>query len=80
VYIFLGRVEKARRNMKSHLGFSPIFHQCEARADAHLFVSVLARHLLQAIEQTRRQAGDYRSWWSIKTARSPQCTRFCAFE
>jgi transposase len=66
IYISLGRVEKAFRNMKSHLGFRPIFHQCEARADAHLFISVLAYHLLQAIEHTLRQAGDHRSWWSIK--------------
>ena len=69
-YISLGRVEKAFRNMKSHLGFRPIFHQCEARADAHLFISVLAYHLLQAIEHTLRQAGDNRSWWSIKKALS----------
>jgi hypothetical protein len=65
-YIALGRVEKAFRNMKSHLGFRPIFHQLEERADAHLFISVLAYHLLQAIEHTLRQAGDRRSWWSIK--------------
>lgn len=65
-YISLGRVETAFRNMKSHLGFRPIFHQCEERADAHLFMSVLAYHLLQAIEHTLRQRGDTRSWWTIR--------------
>ena len=65
-YISLGRVETAFRNMKSHLGFRPIFHQCEERADAHLFMSVLAYHLLQAIEHTLRQRGDTRSWWTLR--------------
>ena len=69
-YISLGRVETAFRNMKSHLGFRPIFHQCEERADAHLFMSVLAYHLLQAIEHTLRQRGDTRSWWTIRNTLS----------
>ena len=69
-YISLGRVETAFRNMKSHLGFRPIFHQCAERTDAHLFISVLAYHLLQAIEHTLRQRGDTRSWWTIRNALS----------
>ena len=69
-YISLGRVETAFRNMKSHLGFRPIFHQCEERADAHLFMSVLAYHLLQAIEHTLRQRGDTRSWWTLRNTLS----------
>ena len=67
-YISLGRVETAFRNMKSHLGFRPIFHQCAERTDAHLFIFVLAYHLLQAIEHTLRQRGDTRSWWTIRNA------------
>lgn len=69
-YISLGRVETAFRNMKSHLGFRPVFHQCEARTDAHLFISVVAYHLLQAIEHTLRQQGDTRSWWTIRNTLS----------
>lgn len=69
-YISLGRVETAFRNMKSHLGFRPIFHQCAERTDSHLFISVLAYHLLQAIEHTLRQHGDTRSWWTIRNTLS----------
>ena len=69
-YISLGRVETAFRNMKSHLGFRPVFHQCEARTDAHLFISVVAYHLLQAIAHTLRQQGDTRSWWTIRNTLS----------
>ena len=69
-YISLGRVETAFRNMKSHLGFRPVFHQCEARADAHLFISVVAYHLLQAIAHTLRQQGDTKSWWTIRNTLS----------
>lgn len=69
-YICLGRVETAFRNMKSHLGFRPIFHQCAERTDSHLFISVVAYHLLQAIEHTLRQCGDTRSWWAIRNTLS----------
>lgn len=65
-YIALGRVEHAFRNMKSHLGFRPIFHQKENRSDAHLFISVLAYHLLHSIEHTLRLQNDHRTWWTIK--------------
>ena len=41
-YMMLSRVESAFRSLKSSLGLRPDFHQIEARADAHLFISVLA--------------------------------------
>ena len=66
-YIMLGRIETAFKDMKSHLGLRPNFHQTEDRVDAHMFISVLAYHLMHAIEYKLRLAGDSRSWWSIKT-------------
>ncbi len=65
-YMMLGRVESAFRSLKSSLGLRPNFHQNEARADAHLFISVLAYHLLHTIEYKLRQCGDHRSWASIR--------------
>ena len=58
----LTRVENAFRSMKSSLGLRPNFHQNEQRADAHMFISVLAYHILHAIEYRLGQCGDHRLW------------------
>jgi transposase len=65
-YVMLTRVENAFRSMKSSLGLRPNFHQIELRADTHLFISVLAYHILHVIEYKLRQAGDHRSWATIR--------------
>lgn len=62
----LTRVESAFRSMKSSLGIRPIFHRKEKRSDAHLFISVLAYHILHAIEWGSRRHGDNRFWSSIR--------------
>ena len=67
IYIMLGRIETAFKDMKSHLGLRPNFHQKGQRVDAHMFISVLAYHLMHAIEHKLRLAGDSRSWWTIKS-------------
>jgi len=69
-YIMPGRIEKAFKDMKSHLGLRPNFHQVEERVDAHMFISVLAYHLMHAIEHKLKLSGDSRSWWTIKTTLS----------
>jgi transposase len=66
-YIMLGHIETAFKDMKSHLGLRPNFHQTEDRVDAHMFISVLAYHVMHAIEYRLKLAGDTRSWWTIKS-------------
>lgn len=65
-YVMLTRIEKAFRSMKSSLGLRPNFHQNEDRADAHMFISVIAYHILHAIEHELRQKEDHRSWDTIR--------------
>ena len=65
-YMMLTRVEKAFRCLKSSLGLRPVFHQIEWRSDAHMFISVLAYHILHVIEQKLRSHGDHRSWDTIR--------------
>ena len=65
-YVMLTRVESAFRSLKSSLGLRPNFHQNEERADAHLFISVLAYHILHSIEYKLRLSGDRRSWATIR--------------
>ena len=65
IYVMLTRIEYAFKCLKSSLGLRPAFHQIESRVDAHLFISVLAYHILHIIEHRLRAKGDNRSWSSI---------------
>jgi transposase len=65
-YVMLTRVEKAFRCLKSSLGLRPVFHQVQQRADSHMFISVLAYHILHIIEHRLRMHGDHRSWETIR--------------
>ena len=65
-YNMLRQIEYAFKSMKSSLGLRPNFHQIEGRVDTHMFISVLAYHLLHIIEYRLGQKGDYRSWRTIR--------------
>lgn len=66
-YITLTRIEAAFRDLKSELGMRPIFHHKEERTKSHLFIGVLAYHLLVSIETRLRMAGDHREWKTVKS-------------
>ena len=65
-YILLTRVEDAFRDMKTPLMERPIFHQLKIRTQTHIFLCVLAYHLLVAIEKRFLDQGIHTSWWSIR--------------
>jgi hypothetical protein len=65
-YILLTRVEDAFRDMKSPLMERPIFHHLKHRTQTHIFLCVLAYHLLAAIEHRFLQIGIHTSWWTIR--------------
>jgi transposase len=65
-YILLTRVEAAFRAMKSPLAERPIFHHLERRTQTHIFLCVLAYHLLVAIEKRFLDAGVHTSWWTLR--------------
>lgn len=65
-YILLTRVEDAFRDIKSPLMERPIFHHVENRTQTHIFLCVLAYHLLTAIEHRFLQAGIHTSWWTLR--------------
>jgi transposase len=65
-YGMLRQIEYAFKSMKSSLGLRPNFHQIEERVDTHMFISVLAYHLLHAIEYRLRQKGENRKWDTIR--------------
>jgi transposase len=65
-YVLLTRVEAAFRAMKSPLMERPIFHHLERRTQTHIFLCVLAYHLLVAIEKRFLDKGIHTSWWTLR--------------
>lgn len=66
MYVMLTRVEAAFRNLKTDLKLRPNFHQKEKRVDGHVFITILAYHLLHSIEQVLRQNNVTSSWATVK--------------
>lgn len=65
-YILLTRVEDAFRDMKSPLMERPIFHHLKHRTQTHIFLCVLAYHLLAVIEQYFLDQGVHTSWATLR--------------
>ena len=70
LYMTLARVESAFRSMKETLGVRPVYHQTADRSAAHLFLAVLAYHLLATIENLMTQQGDTRTWGTLRDVMS----------
>ena len=70
IYIMLGNIEYSWLTMKSYLGLRPNFHQKEDRVDTHMFISVLAYHILHIIEHRLRINNDHRKWVTIRNVLS----------
>jgi transposase len=66
IYSLLTRAENAFRDMKSPLAVRPIFHHIERRTEAHVFLCVLAYHLLIAIERTLLDQAIHTSWPTVR--------------
>jgi transposase len=66
IYILLTRAENAFRDMKSPLAERPIFHHTEHRTESHIFLCVLAYHLLIAIEKTLLDQAIHTSWPTVR--------------
>ena len=66
LYILLTRVEDAFRDMKSPLMERPIFYHLEHRIKTHIFLCVLAYHLLVAIEKRFLDQGVHTSWATLR--------------
>jgi transposase len=66
LYITLGGIEDSFRSLKGELGLRPVFHHKEQRIKAHLFVTVLAYHLLSSIRHRLRDRGYLARWSTIR--------------
>lgn len=66
LYTTLTQVEEAFRSLKTDLGMRPVYHQQKSRTEGHLFISVLAYHLLICIEKTLVEQDDHRRWSTVR--------------
>lgn len=66
LYNTLRGVEDAFRFMKSSLGLRPVFHQKEHRVDGHLWITVMAYHLIQNCLYQLSRKGLNHQWKTIR--------------
>lgn len=71
-YTMLTELEAAFRSLKTELGFRPVYHQKEERIDGHLFISILAYHLLHTIRYQLKDHGIHYSWDTLRKQLSRQ--------
>jgi transposase len=67
MFTMLLDLEDAFRSMKSELGLRPVYHQSEYRCDGHLFITVLAYHVLHSIRLNLKKHGITHSWSTIRS-------------
>ncbi len=72
LYVMLTNLEDAFRYLKDELGLRPVHHQKESRSDGHLFITVLAYHLLISIQTKLRSSGIHMRWSAIRDFLSSQ--------
>jgi transposase len=71
-YTMLTDLEAVFRSLKSELGLRPVFHHKEHRTEGHVFITVLAYQLVQAIRHKLKAAGEHASWASLREVLSVQ--------
>ena len=65
-YTLLTDLEAVFRSLKSELGLRPIYHHQSARVDGHLFISVLAYHLVHSLRIQLKAQGIHLSWERLR--------------
>ena len=66
LYMTLLQAEEGFASLKGTLGLRPNFHQLEHRVEGHIFISVLAYHLLTWVRESLRDSGDLRDWKTLR--------------
>ena len=73
LYMTLSKAEEGFRSLKGDLGLRPNYHQLEGRVDGHIWITILAYHLLSWIRETLRDQGDHRSWGTLRRIMQTHC-------
>ena len=71
-YTMLTEIEATFRSFKTELGLRPVYHHKEDRVTGHLFITLLAYHLVHTLRYQLKQQGIHLSWESIRNIMSTQ--------
>lgn len=66
IYVMLSEAESCYRCLKSEAGLRPNWHHREDRIDGHIFLSLLAYHLIVTIRKRLKNEGINESWEVIR--------------
>lgn len=66
IYIMLSGAESCFRCLKSEAGLRPNWHSREDRIDSHIFISLLAYHLIATIRRRLKDHGINDSWETVR--------------
>ena len=73
LYMTLSKAEDGFRSLKGDLGLRPNYHQTERRVEGHVWITILAYHLLCWIQGTLEEFGDARRWRTIRRVLQTHC-------
>jgi transposase len=73
LYMTLSKAEDGFRSLKGDLGLRPNYHQIEQRVEGHIWITILAYHLLCWIQETLREFKDNRRWETIRRVLQTHC-------
>lgn len=71
-YTMLTDLEGVFRSLKSELGMRPVYHHKEERVSGHIFITLLAYHLVQVIRSELKLQGMSDSWQTLRSTMSNQ--------
>ena len=66
IYNLLSNIEASFRSLKHELSLRPIYHRIDRRIRGHIFITVLAYHLLCVVQRKLRERGISHSWDRIR--------------
>lgn len=72
-YMTLSKAEEGFRTLKGDLGLRPNYHQIEGRVEGHIWITILAYHLLSWLRETLRDRADHRGWGTIRRIMQTHC-------
>jgi hypothetical protein len=66
LYTTLTRIENTFRVLKTDLNMRPIHHQKTSRSDGHIFITLLAYHVVNSIQTTLKREDIRHTWSTIR--------------
>jgi len=66
-YTTLTDLEVVFRSLKSELGMRPIYHHTEKRVNGHIFITLIAYHLVQTLRYPLKTQGIHDSWQTLRS-------------